>query len=130
MSIHKMQQFPWSPFILKQILITRVKNFTNHLTLMYFFLKKIKACSEYTNFNFFIFLVELECGQSSSSNVTYFSKTSSSPPRTCQYAICKAKETICRIRFDFEVSKHILITCSWHLKTKPRILQFTNLKYS
>jgi len=47
-------------------------------------------------------VVELDCGRSSSSNVTYLSMTSNSPPRTCQYAICKSKETICRIRFDFE----------------------------
>ena len=81
-----------------------MKNFTIHLTLIYFSPKFLKPAQNISTLISLFFLVELDCGQSSSSNVTYMSMTSSSPPRTCQYAICKSKETICRIRFDFEVS--------------------------
>jgi len=47
-------------------------------------------------------LIELACGDSSSSNITYMSQASNNPERSCQYAICKSKETICRIKFDLE----------------------------
>ena len=52
---------------------------------------------------FFIILVTLSCGESSSENNTYIvqSSTTSAPATPCTYKICPCSTDICRIRYDF-----------------------------
>ena len=52
---------------------------------------------------FFIILVTLSCGESSSENNTYIvqSSTTTAPATPCTYKICPCSTDICRIRYDF-----------------------------
>merc|ERR1711983_412563 len=46
-------------------------------------------------------IIQLGCGDTSSNNITYFTYSTSSPDRTCNFYVCKAKDDICRIKFEF-----------------------------
>lgn len=54
--------------------------------------------------------MSLDCGGKTGENITYLEMAATtSPPKTnCEYTICKCKEKVCRIRFDFEVRTFFL----------------------
>ncbi|TRY61310.1 hypothetical protein TCAL_01452 [Tigriopus californicus] len=47
------------------------------------------------------YTVTLGCGETTTDNCTYLSRTPDPGLNDCQYTICKASNNVCRIRFDF-----------------------------
>ena len=68
----------------------------------------------------------MSCGTSSSQNNTYLVETAvtSTSPSPCVYEICRASNSVCRIRFDFKVRSQ-----GGAENKKQSLLQFFSMDY-